>query len=170
MASVRNASHGADVIVRTSPPVNPGREWHVEGPLSGNLALIRDVHDAWVASEMFLAGHTPSMSLPAAKIIGEYQAALEIALHSRVPISALFKDTWHVCVPLVPALWVHLLPFMPRSFNNNYNKKNADLIHEAHLRSESLSHGLGGRAVWQSRGPAIARPGVPPSESVVPRR
>ena len=57
------------------------------------------------------------MSLPAAKIIGEYQAALEAALQSPVPISALFKDTWHPCVPLVPALWVHLLPLMPRSLN-----------------------------------------------------
>ena len=118
VASLRNASHGADVIVRTSPPVNPNRpDWHIEGPLSGNLALIRDVHDTWVASEMFLAGHTRAMSLPAAKIIGEYQAALEAALQSPVPISALFKDTWHPCVPLVPALWVHLLPLMPRSLN-----------------------------------------------------
>ena len=84
---------------------------------TGPLVYFGEPQTSWVASEMFLAGHTRAMSLPAAKIIGEYQAALEAALQSPVPISALFKDTWHLCVPLVPALWVHLLPLMPRSLN-----------------------------------------------------
>ena len=114
VASARNGSHGADVIVRTSPPVNPGPHSSVEGSLNGNLALVHDVHDLWIASEMLLAGHTCAMILPAAKIVGEYQAALETAFQTPVPIGGLYKDTWHPCVPLVTGQWVHLLPFIPK--------------------------------------------------------
>lgn len=115
VASVRQATHGADVIVRTSPPVNHDLAMkQLDRSFDGNLALVRDLHDAWVTSEMLLASHTRAVVLPAAKIIGEYQAALEIALQARVPIGALYVDTWHPCVPLVTEQWVHLLPFLPK--------------------------------------------------------
>lgn len=120
VASVRYATHGADVIVRTSPPANPGPQWgRIDHNIHGNLALVRDLHDAWVASEMLLASHTRAVVLPAAKIVGEYQAALEIALQARVPIGALYKDIWHPCVPLVTEQWVHLLPFLPKHGANS---------------------------------------------------
>ena len=122
VASVRYATHGADVIVRTSPPTNPGplSGWsRIEHNITGNLALVRDLHDAWVASEMLLASHTRAVVLPAAKIVGEYQAALEIALQARVPIGALYKDIWHPCVPLVTEQWVLLLPFLPKHGANS---------------------------------------------------
>ena len=56
-AELRAAMPHASFVLRAAPPVNP-QKGELEGPLSGNLALIRDTHDSWVArEEAFAAQH-----------------------------------------------------------------------------------------------------------------
>lgn len=112
-SSHQRAFFDTKVVVRTSPPVCPSMPGAIlKGPLNGNLPLIRGVHDAWVASEVIFATQSQSSLLQASKIMSEYQAALEIVLGERVPLSSLFVDKWHPCVPLVTQQWVGLLPYL----------------------------------------------------------
>jgi len=105
--------HGMDVIVRTSPPIAPPPSGQMWGPFDGKLALIRNIYDDWVASEVLLAGKTQVKLLPAANLLSEYQAALEVALGTPVPLELLWHDIWHACPPMVTGLWIHMLPFIP---------------------------------------------------------
>ena len=57
-AELRAAMPHASFVLRAAPPVNPQKGGKLEGPLSSNLALIRDTHDSWVArEEAFAAQH-----------------------------------------------------------------------------------------------------------------
>ena len=57
-AELRAAMPHASFVLRAAPPANPTMTSSgpsIEGPLSGNLALIRNAHDSWVAQEQAFA-------------------------------------------------------------------------------------------------------------------
>ena len=109
--SVQNMLPSASLVLRASPPVNPPMGGKIEGLLSKNLPLIRDTYDSWTTQERHFAAKIGIEYLDASTLVHEYQVALDIARGPR-PLSALYVDVWHPCVPLVPTTYVRLLPYM----------------------------------------------------------
>jgi hypothetical protein len=65
-----------------------------------------------VTYEREFAGRHGHDYLDASQLVGEYQTALDIALGGPTRLETLYVDLFHPCVPLVPATYVKMLPYI----------------------------------------------------------